>query len=87
MLEIKDKQVVERYEALKAMNFLVKSLNDESAYYNIWCYVIPDEADNDELLDIAENDMDSFADACKTFRAIMKKYSDDGFYFGGDNVY
>lgn len=83
---LKDKNAQERFEALKAMNLLVKSLNDETAYYRRWIWIIPDEADDDELADIAENDVDIFADAVKCFRGIIKKYADDGFYFG-DEVY
>ena len=82
MLEIK--AVQEKFEALKAMNLLVKSLNNEGAYYGIWTYVIPDEADDDELLDIAENDPESFEEAVKCFKNIMQKYPKDGFYFGNE---
>ena len=83
---LKDKNAQERFEALKSMNFLVKSLNDETAYYSKWIWIIPDEADEEELADIAENDVDIFADAVKCFRSIIKNYADDGFCFG-DEVY
>ena len=42
----------ERFEVLKAMNLLAKLCNDEGFYYNHWIYIIPDGADDDELLDI-----------------------------------
>ena len=43
----------ERYETLKAMNLLAKEVNDEGFYYDHW---IPDEADDDELREIAYDD-------------------------------
>ena len=43
----------ERYETLKAMNLLAKEVNDEGFYYDHWIYIVPDEADDDELREIA----------------------------------
>lgn len=31
------------------MNLLAKLCNDEGFYYNHWIYIVPDEADDDEL--------------------------------------
>ena len=81
MLENKDLQ--ERYEAIKAMNFLVKNLNNEEAYYTAWIDVVPDEADDEELRDCAE-DIEIFKWAVDRFRFIMQKYAKDGFYLGDD---
>lgn len=68
-------------EALKAMNLLAKLCNDEGFYYNHWIYVIPDEADDDELLDIAEDD----SDAVRCFINKFHKYAQDGgLYIGGE---
>ncbi len=69
----------ERFEAVKAMNTLVKSLNDESAYYNHWIYIVPDEASDDDLEYIAE-DEELFKDTVSMFLRIMKVYADDGMY-------
>lgn len=38
----------EKFEALRSMNTIIKSMNDESAY-GAWIYIIPDGADDDEL--------------------------------------
>lgn len=43
----------ERFEVLKAMNLLAKEVNDEGFYYDHW---IPDEANDDELREIAYDD-------------------------------
>lgn len=83
---LKDKNAQERFEALKAMNFLIRTLNDETAYYHKWIWIIPDEAADDELEDIAENDIETFKEAVQCFKSIMKNYTEDGFYFG-DEVY
>lgn len=50
------REALERYEVLKAMNLLAKVTNNEEFYYNHWIYIVPDEADDEELLDIAEDD-------------------------------
>ena len=83
---LKDKNAQERFKALRAMNFLVKNLNDETAYYRKWIWIIPDEADDDELEDIAENDIEIFKASVQCFKSIMKNYTEHGFYFG-DEVY
>ena len=41
MKMLENKVVQEKFEALKAMNFLVKSLNNEGAYYGIWTMLYP----------------------------------------------
>lgn len=70
----------ERYELMKAMHAIVCSLNNEDAYCE-WIILVPDEATNEDLYDIAEDD-DLFKDACDTFRSIMSDYAADGFYVG-----
>lgn len=72
------KKTQERFELLKAMNTIVKMLNHEGGYYE-WINTIPDEADDEELLDCCEYD-DIFKEACESFRDIMKQYGKDGFY-------
>ena len=76
------KNVQERFETIKSMNTIIKSMNDESAY-TAWIYVIPDEADDDELREIAEEDEESFEDACKLFARLVKKYMKYGLYIDG----
>ena len=67
-------------EVLKAMNTIVRALNDEGAYYRRWITLIPDEADDEELEDIANNQEDIFEDAVLRFGRIMKQYSKSGLY-------
>ena len=66
-----------RYEALKAMNTLMCLMNDETAYYDHWIYLIPDQCDDEELMDIAcDEDMeDVFEDACGCFTRCVKHYA------------
>ena len=73
------KNVQERFEALKSMNTIIKSMNDENAY-TAWIYIIPDEADDDELREIAEDDEESFKDAVHAFMGIMNKCLKYGLY-------
>lgn len=77
------KNVQERFEALRSMNNIIKSMNDESAY-TAWIYVIPDEADDDELQEIAEEDEESFKEACNLFAYLVKKYMKYGMYIDGE---
>lgn len=63
---------------MKAMHTVVCALNDEEAYCE-WINLVPDDANNDDLVDIAEDDW-LFQDACNTFREIMLNYSEGGFY-------
>lgn len=74
----------ERYEALKAMNLLAKLCNDEGFYYNHWIYIIPDEADDEELKEIAYDQEDTFSDAVRCFIVNFHKYAQEGgLYIGG----
>lgn len=77
------KNVQERFETLKSMNTIIKSMNDESAY-NTWIYLIPDGADDDELMEIAEEDEDIFKDACDLFAELIKRYMKYGLYIDGE---
>ena len=73
----------EKFETLRSMNTIIKSMNDESAY-NAWIYVIPDGADDDELMEIAEEDEDSFKDAYDLFANLVRKYMKYGLYIDGE---
>ena len=73
----------ERFEALKSMNTIIKSMNDESAY-SAWIWIIPDGADDDELQEIAEEDDETFVDACDLFAKLVRKYMKYGLYIDGE---
>ena len=72
-----------RFEVLKAMNTLACATNDEGFMVNHWLYIIPDEADDEELLDIAVNDEDIFNEAVACFLDHWDEYAlNDGLYIG-----
>lgn len=73
----------EKFETLRSMNTIIKNMNDESAY-DAWIYIIPDGADDDELMEIAEEDEDSFKDACNLFAKLVRKYMKYGLYIDGE---
>ena len=73
----------EKFDALRSMNTIIKNMNDESAY-DAWIYIIPDGADDDELMEIAEEDEDSFKDACNLFAKLVRKYMKYGLYIDGE---
>ena len=81
------KEALERYEVLKAMNLLAKVTNNEEFYYNHWIYIVPDEADDEELLDIATEDVDTFNDAVACFLDHWDEYALDGGLYIGKTVY
>jgi len=68
----------ERYEITKAMHTIVRLMNNEDAYMQ-WILIVPDEASDEDLWDVAEDD-ELFADACGAFKSIMKHFGKDGFY-------
>lgn len=81
------KVVQEKFELLKAMHTIIRMMNDEGAYFE-WIYTIPDEADDEELMDIAENDNETFAEAVTEFYRIIRKYREGGIYCNfSDKVY
>ena len=67
-----------RYEIMKSMHTIICAMNNEDAYSS-WIYIVPDEASDDDLMDIATDD-ELFADACAAFKSAMQEYSADGFY-------
>lgn len=75
-----NKIIKERFEHLKAMNTIILSMNDEGAYMS-WIYLIPDQADDEDLLMCAE-DEEIFGDACIKFRSLIRDYGGSGFYIG-----
>lgn len=76
------KNIKERFEALKSMNTIIQSMNDENAYSN-WIWLIPDGADDDELREIVEEDDETFEDACKLFTRLIVNYMKYGMYIDG----
>ena len=77
--------VKDRFMNLKAMNVLMISGNDEGIY-DLWIYTIPDEVDDEELMDIAMNDPEIYAEACGKFLRLMKSdmMEEGGLYIGGE---
>lgn len=80
-----NKTLIEKFEMMKAMNLIIKSMNDETPYFDDWILLIPDEADDYDLMMCAENE-EIFKDACILFRALIKEYGKSGFYVG-EEVY
>lgn len=77
------KLALEKFEILKAMNLLVKSMNNEDAY-DEWICTIPDQAGDEELMEIAADEDESvYCEACHDFRRICDRYLCDGIYVGG----
>ena len=76
------KLALAKFEILKAMNLLVKSMNDEDAYAE-WICTIPDQADDEDLMEIAADEDESvYCEACHDFRRICNRYLCDGIYVG-----
>ena len=67
-----------RYEIMKSMHTIICAMNNEDAYSS-WIYIVPDEASDNDLMDIATDD-ELFADACSAFKSAMQEYGADGFY-------
>lgn len=80
MMSNENKTLMEKFEILKAMNLIILSMNDEGAYMS-WIYLIPDQADDEDLLMCAE-DEEIFSDACTKFRSLIREYGGSGFYIG-----
>lgn len=72
---------LDRYDVLNSMNTIVQSMNNEEAYM-VWITVVPDAADRDDLMEIAEDD-GLFAQAVNHFYEIWEEFSEDGLFVGG----
>lgn len=72
----KDELKVLRMNLVGGMNEYVKCIDDETAYYDYWIQVVPDECTEDDLESIAESD-ELFNDTCKLFGFIIKHYGED----------
>ena len=42
-----------RYEIMKSMHTIICAMNNEDAYSS-WIYIVPDEASDDDLMDIVQ---------------------------------
>lgn len=80
-------EVHEKFQALKAMNLLAHLCNNEGFYYNHWIYIIPDDVDDEELMDIAVNDPGTYSDAVRCFINHFQKYALTGGFYIDDAVY
>ena len=86
------KNVAERVELLKAMDVIVRSLNDESVM-DLWLTNgIPDGADDSDYEFIAEDvatpededgDTSCFEECCRCFTACIAMGAKHGYYSGG----
>lgn len=70
--------MLERFQIAKAMHEIIRCMNNENAYME-WIYTVPDEASDEDLMDIAKDD-ELFADACSAFKSIFTEYQADGLY-------
>ena len=62
--------IKQRAFLLNSMNNLVRELNDEEYYYSCWIDLVPDEAEFEDFINIAERDED-FAEVVERFLSIM----------------
>ena len=78
----------DRFENIKAMNTIVKSINNEGAYYNHWIYIVPDCADDEDFMTIAF-DEETFTDAVGCFKRLLQSYevSKAGTLYIGDATF
>ena len=74
----------DRYTLIAAMSHIILSLNDENAYLE-WIEIVPDQADADDIMDIAEDD-ELYRWTAKLFRRLLRAYGDCGFYVANDIV-
>ena len=72
--------MMERFNAVKAMNLLVLALNDENAYTR-WIVTVPDGATDEDLLDISQDD-NMMNEVTEEFLCIMSAYGWEGFCLG-----
>lgn len=78
-------QLVDRTEHVKAMNLVIRNMNDETAYMS-WINWVPDRATELDCVDVADDD-ELFDDVCAMFRYLIRDYGKHGFYFGGTKAY
>lgn len=64
-----------RMNLVGGMNEYVKCMNDENAYMS-WIMLVPDEATEEDLQDIAEDD-EMFQETVDLFNRLVKRYGND----------
>lgn len=89
---MKPENIAERVELLKAMDVVVRSLNDESVM-DLWLTNgVPDGADDSDYESIAEDiatpededgDTSCFEECCRCFTACIAAGAKHGYYSGG----
>lgn len=91
-IAMKPENIAERVELLKAMDVVVRSLNDESVM-DLWLTNgVPDGADDSDYESIAEDvatpededgDTSCFEECCRCFTACIAAGAKHGYYSGG----
>lgn len=78
-------KVQRNFELLKAMETVVRSMNNDEAIEPWLMCGVPDGADDDEIMEMAADD-DSMEWACASFGRIMRRFSKDGWFtdYGGE---
>lgn len=71
----RDELIQLRANMIGGMNEYARCFNDEDAWMN-WIMVVPDEATEEDIMDIAEDD-ELFNDVCMLFGRLIKRYGDD----------
>lgn len=69
-----------RAEILRCMNLIMQCMNNEEAYER-WIYIFPDEATEDDIAFISQDDA-CYADCEAAFFRLTKLYGKDGLYLG-----
>lgn len=77
LAEENNEEVEKRFKEVILIVETLKSMNNEYAYYDtLW--LIPDEAEYEDLKDDFATDRDAFEELVREFNRVYKKYHDDG---------
>lgn len=68
--------IQQRAAVLASMDHVIRTANHEDAY-ETWILVVPDQADDDDFVSIAEDD-EEFEYACKTFVRLIELFGKYG---------
>ncbi len=79
-----ENKLKQRLELLKAMHTIVCAFSDEGAYYDWVTGWIPDEADEEDFIDVCEN-WNQLNEATLHFFRIVEEYKRSGLYIWGDD--
>lgn len=75
------KATLDRFANVRAMNDIIRSMNNEDAYME-WIYTVPDEATEEDLMDIADDEQ-FFGEVVRLFLKLYEEYIEDGLFIGG----